>query len=66
VHREQYHSYLGIPLLAKNAIVGVIEVVSRTERNFSTEDLDWIISIGNAIGIAIDVDCQAKLTPFLH
>lgn len=56
--KEKYRYYLGLPLFAKNQVVGILEIVDQKYRVFSDADLDLLHSIGHAVGIAIE---NAKL-----
>lgn len=56
--RERYGSYIGIPLQAKSSLVGVMELVSHRVHEITQEDIDWLMSIGHAVGMAIE---NAKL-----
>jgi signal transduction histidine kinase len=51
-------SAIGIPLKARDKVVGVINIFSHLVRRFSTEDVSLLSSIGDYLGTAIE---QAKL-----
>ncbi|MEW5920924.1 MAG: GAF domain-containing protein [Bacillota bacterium] len=56
--REKYKSYAGFPLIAKNKVVGVMEIVDHEYRHFNEQDIELLASIGHTIGVAIE---NAKL-----
>lgn len=45
---------LGIPLLARDQLIGVLEVGSYSDREFTTEDTNFILHVGRQVAIAID------------
>jgi signal transduction histidine kinase len=45
---------IGIPLLARNELTGVLEVGSFADREFPTEDTDFIHHVGHQFAIAIE------------
>jgi GAF domain-containing protein len=47
-------SIAGVPLIAKEKIVGAMTLADRRQRTFSRDDLDLLNSIGSQIGVAID------------
>ncbi len=47
-------SIAGVPLIAKEKIVGAMTLADRRQRTFSRDDLDLLTSIGSQIGVAID------------
>ncbi len=56
---EGFNSFLCVPLRAgeseggKHPIVGALAVVTRTERDFDTHEIDLLTTIGNQIGVAV-------------
>jgi len=52
--KEGIVSIAGIPLIAKDKIVGAMTLASRKHRTFSSDDIDILSSIGNQIGVAIE------------
>jgi len=53
VRREGIHSTLIAPIRFHGEVVGTTSVAVRYTRHFSTEDVDFLTAIGDAIGIAI-------------
>ncbi len=51
--REGFRSHLSLPLLARGHILGLLNVQSYTEREFSTDEKELLTAIGNQIGVAI-------------
>ncbi len=58
VSTEGLKAFISVPLRAKDRVLGVINVASRTPRNFSTTDVQLLYSIGDQLGVAIE---QARL-----
>ncbi|MEJ7653136.1 MAG: GAF domain-containing protein [Chloroflexia bacterium] len=56
---EGIRSYVGVPLRADNRVIGVLNVLSRNPRHFTSADIDLLLSIGNQIGVAA---AKARLT----
>lgn len=52
--KEGIVSFSGVPLKAKEKIVGAITLANRHRRSFSKDDIDLLTSIGNQIGIAVE------------
>jgi signal transduction histidine kinase/HAMP domain-containing protein len=52
-HRYNLHSYLGLPLIAKQETLGVLSFYSRGEREFSAEELGFLNALVNQAAIAI-------------
>ncbi len=50
---EGIKSCAGVPLRSDNKVVGVMNVLSRKPRSFTTADVEILLSIGNQIGVAI-------------
>jgi signal transduction histidine kinase len=48
------HAY--VPVMVKGKTVGVLGVISRQQREFTTEELNVLTAIGNQIGVAIEND----------
>ena len=55
---EGLKAFISVPLRAKDKVLGVINVASRTPRHFSTNDMHLLHSIGDQLGVAVD---QAEL-----
>ena len=49
-----FQTILGIPLLARNRLIGVLEVGSLSDREFTIDDIDFIQLLGQQIAIAIE------------
>ena len=53
-HQEGFACYMGVPLIAKGEIRGVMEIFHRTPLNPSKEWLDFMETLAGQIAIAID------------
>jgi len=51
--RHKLTSYLGLPLVAKREILGVLSFYTREEREFSHEEIDFLNALVNEAAIAI-------------
>lgn len=51
---EGWHSIAGIPLFAKNRLVGVMHLMSSVERSYSPDEINFFTTMGNQIGIVIE------------
>ena len=51
--RHKLTSYLGLPLVAKREILGVLSFYTREEREFSREEIDFLNALVNEAAIAI-------------
>jgi len=49
-----FQTILGIPLLARNRLIGVLEVGSLSDRRFTSDEIDFIELVGQQVAIAID------------
>lgn len=58
VNAEGLKAFVAVPLRAKDKILGVINVASRTARSFTSNDMYLLYSIGDQLGVAIE---QARL-----
>jgi two-component system phosphate regulon sensor histidine kinase PhoR len=47
-------SLLGIPLLSKGTVIGVLEVINKQEGEFSLEDQDVLLALGAQASVAIE------------
>ncbi len=47
-------SYLGVPLVAKGEILGVISIYSKERHRFTDEEIDFLGTLGEQAAIAID------------
>ena len=52
--REGFQSLICLPLRARGQVLGLLNVQSRAHRDFSPEDQELLIAVGNQIGIAIE------------
>ncbi|MBI1922117.1 MAG: PAS domain S-box protein [Geobacter sp.] len=51
---DGWQSFAAAPLLAKNRLVGVIHLMTRSERHFSSDEMKFLTTIGTQIGIVIE------------
>ncbi|HYS44668.1 MAG TPA: GAF domain-containing protein, partial [Geobacteraceae bacterium] len=51
---EGWHSIAGIPLFAKNRLVGVMHLMSSVERLYTPDEITFFTTMGNQIGIVIE------------
>ena len=51
---EGFVAYYGVPLIAKGALVGVIEIFHRSALNPNDEWVDFLITLANQAAIAVD------------
>jgi signal transduction histidine kinase len=51
--RYNLYSYLGLPLIAKQETLGVLSFYSRSEREFSAEEINFLNALVNQAAIAI-------------
>ena len=58
VRREGLKAWLSVPLRAKEAVLGVINVASHAPHRFTKHDMHILHSIGDQVGVAIE---EAKL-----
>jgi signal transduction histidine kinase len=58
VSAEGLKAFISVPLRAKDKVLGVINIASRTPRHFTTSDTHLLHSIGDQLGVAIE---EAKL-----
>ena len=54
VSAEGLKAFISIPLRAKDSVLGVITVASRTQRSFAQADMYLLYAIGDQLGIAIE------------
>lgn len=52
--RQGFETYLGVPLIAKGDLVGVLEVCQRSRKEISQEWLDFLEALADQAAIAID------------
>ena len=58
VRREGLKAWLSVPLRAKEAVLGVINVASDAPHHFTKHDMHLLHSIGDQVGVAVE---EAKL-----
>jgi len=51
---EGWRSAVGIPLFAKNRLIGVMHLMSTEERSYSPGEITFFTTMGNQIGIVIE------------
>ena len=54
VSDEGLKAFISVPLRAKDKVLGVINVASRSSHSFNTNDIHLLYSIGDQLGIAIE------------
>ncbi len=47
-------SLMAVPLMSRNRVMGVMELAAAQPGRFNEEDLELLVSVGNAIGVAIE------------
>jgi putative methionine-R-sulfoxide reductase with GAF domain len=47
-------SLISVPIKARDRILGVLDLVSRTQRTFGKKDIEFLESIANQMGVAIE------------
>lgn len=52
--KEKIRSILSVPLLSKDAVVGVLNIATRTPYYFDAEEINLMTLIGNQIAVAIE------------
>lgn len=52
--QEGFASYLGIPLIAKDEILGILECYTRDEHRFSSEEIEFLSMLAGQAAIAIE------------
>lgn len=50
----QTRSLMGVPLIAKDKIIGVLEVINKQEGDFSSDDENMLLALGSQAAIAIE------------
>ena len=54
LQQEGFQTVAGVPLVAKDQIVGALGLASRQRRALSPETLDFLTSVGRQLGVAIE------------
>jgi signal transduction histidine kinase len=52
-HMAYARSWLAIPLLAKDELVGLLQLDHRDPRRFTPADVDWLLGFGHHVAVAI-------------
>jgi GAF domain-containing protein len=52
--KEGFKCAVFVPLRVKDEIVGTLEIITRQQREFTSEDVELLTAIGDQIGMAID------------
>jgi HD-GYP domain-containing protein (c-di-GMP phosphodiesterase class II) len=58
--RLGYRSGLAVPLVYKHAIFGVMELLFKERRSFSSEDIDFLKTVGSQLAVALDYQRSYK------
>ncbi len=58
VSKEGLKAFISVPLRARDRVLGVINVASRTSHRFTDSDVHLLYSVGDQLGVAIE---QARL-----
>ncbi len=53
IYEKTTESYIAIPLIARNKVIGVIVIQSYETNNFDDDSLQMLLTIGNQVAIAI-------------
>jgi signal transduction histidine kinase len=51
--REGFRSCIRLPLRARGEVLGLLNIQSRSHRQFTDDDVEWLGAVGNQIGVAI-------------
>jgi GAF domain-containing protein len=54
IEREGLQSVVSIPVKAKESLLGVMVVASRSPRTFASQELELLATFGNQVGVAVD------------
>jgi len=54
VMAEGLKAFIGVPLRARDKVLGVLNVASRQPRRFTTNDMHLLYAIGDQLGIAVE------------
>jgi signal transduction histidine kinase len=54
VQEEKKRSFISVPLKARDRVLGTMNLVSQSFRQFSPQDLQLLTAIGNQIGVAVE------------
>ncbi|HEY6872355.1 MAG TPA: ATP-binding protein [Geobacteraceae bacterium] len=54
VREEGWQTVAGIPLFAKNSLIGVMHIMNNVERSYAPDDVNFFTTMGNQIGIVIE------------
>ncbi|MGD8750350.1 MAG: GAF domain-containing protein [Anaerolineales bacterium] len=53
LEKEGFNTFAVVPLRVKDVVVGTLGVVTRQQRDFTSEDMELLVAIGDQIGVAI-------------
>jgi signal transduction histidine kinase len=51
--RDGFRSCIRLPLRARGEVLGLLNIQSRSQRQFTDDEVEWLGAVGNQIGIAI-------------
>ena len=54
IEQEGFQSLVNIPLKARESVLGVMVMASRSPRTFAPQELELLAAIGNGVGVAVD------------
>jgi PAS domain S-box-containing protein len=54
IREDGWGDSVGIPLFAKNDLIGVMHIMTRSAHSYTPEDVNFFTTIGNQIGIVIE------------
>jgi len=54
IRTEGLRAFISVPLRAKDKVLGVINIASRTPHRFTKNDMNLLYSIGDQLGVAIE------------
>ncbi|HEX8960575.1 MAG TPA: ATP-binding protein, partial [Geobacteraceae bacterium] len=54
VREEGWQSVAGIPLFAKNRLIGVMHIMNNVDRSYAPDDVNFFTTMGNQLGIVIE------------
>lgn len=52
--RAGMRSLIAVPLMSRSRVMGVMELADPRPGRFSTDDMELLVSVGNAIGVAVE------------
>ena len=51
--RHGFYSYLGLPLIAQNKVIGILSFYAHEERRYSEEEINFLRSLAGQVAVAI-------------